>query len=244
MANSGKNLISIKKAAEYLGVSPMTLRRWHNDGSFKATFVSPGGHRYYSLADLDKKTKGIFRLAEEWARAEQPYLPEHDFYSATSDVFKARHERMAHAIDANPSLRETASLISSAAGEIGNNSFDHNLGNWPDASGVFFAYDLGKRVIALADRGVGVLTTLSRVRPNLKTDKEALDVAFTEIITGRAPEHRGNGLKYVKEAIAKAGADLSFQSGDSVLEIRKGKSGFKIKKADIPIRGCLVFIKF
>lgn len=244
MANSGKNLISIKNAAEYLGVTQTTLRRWHNNGTFKATFVSPGGHRYYSLADLDKKTKGIFRLAEEWARAEQPYLPEYDFYSATSDVFKARHEKMAYAIDAHPLLRETASLISSAAGEIGNNSFDHNLGNWPDTNGVFFAYDLGKRIIALADRGVGVLATLSRVRPNLKTDKEALDVAFTEIITGRAPEHRGNGLKYVKEAIARAGADLSFQSGDSVLEIRKGKSGFKIKKADIPIRGCLVFIKF
>lgn len=244
MTNSAKNLISIKKAAEYLGVTQTTLRRWDNNGTFKATFISPGGHRYYSLADLDKKTKGIFRLAEEWAGAERPYLPEHDFYSATSDVFKARHERMAHAIDANPQFQEIASLISSAAGEIGNNSFDHNLGNWPDASGVFFAYDLGKRIIVLADRGVGVFATLRRVRPGLKTDKEALNVAFTEIITGRAPEHRGNGLKYVKEAMARAGADLKFQSGDSVLEIRKSQSGFKIKKASVPIRGCLASIKF
>lgn len=239
-----KNLISIRAASDYLGVTITTLRRWHNNGTFKASFVSPGGHRYYSLADLDRKTKGIFRLAAEWASSEQPYLPEHDFYCATSDRFKARYERMTHIIDAIPSLRETASLISSAAGEIGNNSFDHNLGNWPDVGGVFFAYDLGKRIIALADRGVGILTTLRRIRPSLKTDREALGVAFTEYITGRAPEHRGNGLKYVKNALAQAGADLRFQSGDSMLEIRKGKSGFKIKKADIPIRGCSAFMKF
>lgn len=244
MPNSAKNLISIKKAAEYLGVTQTTLRRWHNDGSFKATFVSPGGHRYYSLADLNKKTKGVFRLAEEWAGAEQPYLPEHDFYAVTSDIFKARHERMTHEIDARPEFQEIASLISSAAGEIGNNSFDHNLGNWPDTMGIFFAYDLGKRIIVLADRGVGILATLRQIRPNLKNNEEALHVAFTEFITGRAPEHRGNGLKYVKAAIMKAGADLKFQSGDSILEIRKNGSKLKIKKADSPIRGCLAFIKF
>lgn len=244
MDRFAKNLVSIKKAANYLGISETTLRRWHNNGTFNATFVSPGGHRYYSLSDLSRKTKGIFRVAQEWVCAEQPSVPEHDFYCATSDRFKTRHERMAHEMDANPSLQKTASLISSAAGEIGNNSFDHNLGNWPDISGTFFAYDLGKRVIVLADRGVGVLATLRRIRPHLKTDEEALRVAFTEFITGRAPEHRGNGLKYVKDALMKSGADLTFQSGDSVLEIRKGKSEFKIKKADAPIRGSLVLIEY
>lgn len=244
MDRFAKNLVSIKEAAAYLGVSEATLRRWHNSGTFKATFVSPGGHRYYSMSDLGRKTKGIFRVAQEWASAEQPYAPEHDFYCSTSDRFKTRHERMAHEIDANPLLRQTASLISSAAGEIGNNSFDHNLGNWPDIRGTFFAYDLGKRVVVLADRGVGVLTTLRRIRPGLKTDEEALRVAFTEFVTGRAPEHRGNGLKYVKDALTKSGADLTFQSGDSVLEIRKGKPEFTIKKADVPIRGSLSLIEY
>lgn len=239
-----KNLVSIAEAAKYLGLSVATLRRWHNNGTLIATFVSPGGHRYYSLSDLDKKTKGIFRVALEWVSADQPYLPERDFYCSTSDRFKVRHESMAREMDANPALRSIASFISSAAGEIGNNSFDHNLGNWPDIRGVFFAYDLGKRKIVLADRGVGVLTTLCRVRPDLKTDEEAVRVAFTEIITGRAPEHRGNGLKYVKEALIKSEADLSFQSGDAILEIRKGEPEFKIKKADIPIRGTLSFIEY
>ncbi len=239
-----KKFLSISAAAQYLGVSEATLRRWHNDGSFKASFLTPGGHRYYSLADLEKKTKGIFRLAQEWAEAEKPFFPEPDFYCSTSDRFKTRHERMAHEIDAHPSWQKFGSLISSAAGEIGNNSFDHNLGNWPDVAGAFFTYDLGKRTIVLADRGVGVLATLRLIRPKLKTEEEALRVAFTEIITSRSSEHRGNGLKYVKEALTQAGAYLAFQSGDAVLEIRKEEQGFKIKKADRLIRGSLTLIQF
>lgn len=239
-----QKLLSIKQAAQYLGITPTTLRRWHNNASFKASFLTPGGHRYYSLADLEKRTKGLFRLAQDWASVEKPFIPESDFYCSTSDRFKTRHERMAHEIEAHTSWQNFGSLVSSAAGEIGNNSFDHNLGNWPDIAGAFFAYDLGKRTIVLADRGVGVLATLRLVRPKLKTDEEALSVAFTEIVTSRASEHRGNGLKYVKEALTNAEANLLFQSGDALLEIRKGKTGFKIKKADIPIRGSLSLIEF
>ncbi len=239
-----KKLLSISQAAQYLGVSEATLRRWHNDGSFKASFLTPGGHRYYSLSDLERNTKGIYRLAQEWAEAREPFLPEHDFYCSTSDRFKTRHERMAHEIDTHPSWEKIGSLISSAAGEIGNNSFDHNLGNWPDVAGTFFAYDLGKRMIVLADRGVGVLTTLRLIRPKLKTDEEALHLAFTEMITSRSSEHRGNGLKYVKAALTQAGADLVFQSGDAVLEIKKGEKEFKMKKADRSVRGSLSLIQF
>jgi excisionase family DNA binding protein len=239
-----ENLVSIKEAAKYLGVSEATLRRWHNDGTFKATFVSPGGHRYYSMSDLGRKTKGIFRVAQEWVSAEQAQPPAHDFYCSTSDRFKTRLERMAHEIDTHPAWQKFGSLISSAAGEIGNNSFDHNLGNWPDVPGTFFTYDLGKRTIVLADRGVGVLATLRLIRPKLITDGEALRVAFTEIITSRSSEHRGNGLKYVRAALTQAGADLSFQSGDAVLEIRKGKTELNIKKAHTPIRGSFSIIEF
>lgn len=244
MANSNKQFFSISRAARYLGVSEATLRRWHEDGSFKATFRSPGGHRYYSLSDLEKNTKGIFRLAQEWASAVEPYVPERDFYCSTSDRFKARHERMAHDLNADTALQAIGSLISSAAGEIGNNSFDHNLGNWPDVIGTLFAYDLGKRRIVLADRGVGVLATLRHIRPNLQNHGEALRVAFTEFLTGRSPEHRGNGLKYVRDAIMQAGANLFFQSGDAVLEMKKAKTDFTIKKTDPPIRGCLSLIEF
>ena len=151
---------------------------------------------------------------------------------------------MTHELEAKPALQNIASLIASAAGEIGNNSFDHNLGNWPDILGAFFAYDLGKRIIVLADRGVGILATLRHVRPDLKTDEEALRVAFTEIVTARASEHRGNGLKYVKEALINSGATLSFQSGDALLEIRTGEPGVKISKTDVSMRGSLSLIEY
>ena len=45
MNNTAGKLLSISDAASYLGVSQATLRRWDDDGSFKATFRSPGGHR-------------------------------------------------------------------------------------------------------------------------------------------------------------------------------------------------------
>ena len=244
MANISKKNLSISEAARYLGVTEATLRRWHNDGSFTASFLTPGGHRRYALADLEKRTKGLFRLAQEWAAAEKPWPLESDFYCSTSDRFKTRHERMAHEMDTHGSWQAFSSLISSATGEIGNNSFDHNLGNWPDVPGVFFAYDLGKRIIVLADRGVGILATLRLVRPKLETDEEALRVAFTEVLTSRASEHRGNGLKYVNEALTQAGVDFTFQSGTAVLSIRKGASPFTIKKSDAAIRGSLALMKF
>lgn len=193
--SNNKEFLSIGEAARYLGMSIMTLRRWHKAGSFSATFVSPGKRLYYSLADLQRKTKGLVQAALDWASSADPQKLPDEWYCPTSDVFKARLGRMTHELLAQPGLKDQASLIASAAGEIGNNSYDHNLGNWPDVNGVLFIYDLSKNVVVLADRGVGMLATLQRVRPELATHEEALEVAFTEIITGRAPEHRGIGLK-------------------------------------------------
>ncbi len=244
MDNFDKKYLSIGEAAKYLGLSATTLRRWHDGGSFTATFISPGGHRYYSVADLEKKTKGLFKLAEDWVGVLEPSLPSGDFYCSSSDRFKARNEKMALLLENHPLLAAIGPLVSSMSGEIGNNSFDHNLGNWPDVPGVFFAYDLGKRIVVLADRGLGVLTTLRSVKPSLETDAEALQTAFSEYITARAPQHRGNGLKYVVDALVLAKADLFFQSGNAVLTTTIGKDGFMIKTAPQSLRGCLAFIKF
>lgn len=238
-----KNLLTIKEAAQFLGVSEMTLRRWDKNGLFKPTFISPGKHRLYSLADLETKTKGIFRLAQEWARTDKPFVPRQEFYCPTSDIWKARHEKMANEMAQNSAIGEISSLIASAVGEIGNNSFDHNLGNWPDIAGAFFAYDLGKRRIVLADRGLGVLTTLRQSIPDLKNDEEALNTAFTQVVTGRAPEHRGNGLKYVRAAIMQAKAHLLFQSGNAIFEIENNGS-INNKIAETSMRGCLAMIEF
>ena len=242
--NLDKRLLSIGQAALYLGVTEATLRRWHEDGSFPATFVSPGKHRYYAVADLEKRTKGLFQLALEWASAEQGGIPSSDFYCSTADRFKTRNERMTHELERGSLSRDVGALVSSASGEIGNNSFDHNLGNWPDTPGVFYVYDAGKRIIVLADRGVGVLATLKRVRPVLASHTDALRMAFTEYVTGRAPEHRGNGLKYVRDAVRLADARLRYQSGDAVLDLKPGQDDIRITQADVSIRGCLALISF
>ena len=64
--------------------------------------------------------------------------------------------------------------------------------------GIYYGYNLEQRQIVLADRGLGILKTLQQTIPGLSGHKEALHIAFTEIVSGRAPEKRGNNLKYVR----------------------------------------------
>ena len=237
-------LLSVGKAATYLGLTPTTLRRWNKTGAFKATFLSPGNHLYYSIADLEKKSKGLVQSAFGWTSANKPYTPPSDWYCPTSDVFKSRLERLVKELFEKSLDRSALYLIASAVGEIGNNSYDHNLGNWPDILGAFFSYDLGKKIIVLGDRGVGMLATLKQIKPELSTDSEALRVAFTEVLTGRAPEHRGNGLKYAQKALKQAHAQLDFQSGDACVKLLKNKTALQIKIADTPIRGCFAVIHY
>jgi excisionase family DNA binding protein len=46
-------LLSIRAAAENLGVSEAALRQWTDEGKIQA-FVTPGGHRRYSEAELER----------------------------------------------------------------------------------------------------------------------------------------------------------------------------------------------
>lgn len=48
-----ESLISISEASRILGVSEAALRQWTDEGKLKA-FITPGGHRRYSRADLRK----------------------------------------------------------------------------------------------------------------------------------------------------------------------------------------------
>jgi len=48
-------LLTIGEASSILGVSEATLRQWTDNGKVKA-FVTPGGHRRYSRAELAKLT--------------------------------------------------------------------------------------------------------------------------------------------------------------------------------------------
>ena len=80
----------------------------------------------------------------------------------------------------------------------------------------------------------------------LKSDEEALFTAFTEIITGRAPEKRGNGLKYVRRNVEKGFFQLEFWTGNAHLLLKVGRrlSGNEIKSTKSPIPGCMAMIKY
>lgn len=239
------NQLKINEAANYLGVSIDTLRRWDDKGKLKSLRVSRGDHRYYNLTQLDEfLTFSCVSLATKWARNSIGEKPSDIFYCSDSSVFQGRLYKLRMALSKNKEIEAIFSLLISVVGEIGDNSFGHNLGNWPDIIGIFFAYDIKNRVIALADRGQGLFKTLKRVKPEIENDLDALKVAFSEILSGRAPESRGNGLKYVRSVIGKNPISLFFQSGEAELNLNQNNLILKIKKAKKPIQGCLAIIKF
>ncbi|MGH2991274.1 MAG: MerR family transcriptional regulator [Pseudonocardiaceae bacterium] len=45
--------MSVSEAANYLGVSAASLRKWSNQG-LVPTYRTPGGQRRYSVEDLDE----------------------------------------------------------------------------------------------------------------------------------------------------------------------------------------------
>lgn len=121
--------------------------------------------------------------------------------AATRDVFHGRLDSLFHELTRLYSQGDTA-LITSVLGEIGNNSFDHNLGQWKDVPGCWFEYEIKSQIgtFWIADRGQGIYSSLKRVT-NVRDDNTALELAFHKQISGRAPERRGNGLKYVRAVI-------------------------------------------
>jgi len=165
-----------------------------------------------------------------------------DCYCQTRDIFQARLDKMMGGLLGIKNFKEEdVYLISAMVGEIGNNSFDHNLGKWTDIAGVFFGYEAkgDKLKIVLADRGQGVLKTLKQIKPDIKNDSEALKIAFTEKISGRAPENRGNGLKFVKENVKNKKMHLIFISGNAQAELNEK---MKIKEMKGNIKGCLAVL--
>lgn len=240
--NSG--YLTINEAAELLGVSIDTLRRWDKNGKLKAFRRKEDGYRYYSKEIIELYLKDIFAIAKKWVIS-LPVLPEPEYYCSDSLVFKTRLSRLEKDLSKIDEVKNIFPLITAIVGEIGNNSYDHNLGNWPDIRGIFFAYDVNKKQIVLADRGQGILKTLRKVRPELKNDEEALGVAFTEIISSRMPEARGNGLKFVRQVVSDNSLfSLEFYSGSAKLFIKQGSENLNIENNDTNYSGCISLIKF
>ncbi|OGY89948.1 MAG: hypothetical protein A2677_03280 [Candidatus Komeilibacteria bacterium RIFCSPHIGHO2_01_FULL_52_14] len=238
----GEELFTISQAAEYLGVSLNTLRRWDESGKLVAIKKDGGTHRYYREKDLEIFASDLMKFASEWIQDGIKFPG--TFYCQTSSVFSARLAKMEYALMQKPGYEKLYSLIVLVTGEIGDNSFAHNLGKWPDTAGIFFGYDLAKGIVVLADRGLGILETLRQVRPELPSHVAALEVAFTEFISGRAPEKRGNGLKLVREVVMEQPISLFFTSGDAELRMQGSDKVFHVTRGQRSVRGCLAKIEF
>ncbi len=237
-----EKLLTISQAAEYLGISLQTLRRWDESGKLLPIKKDGGTHRYYREKDLEIFASDLIKFASDWIENGTEFPG--TFYCPTSSIFNARLIKMQNALLGKPGFEQLYSLITLITGEIGDNSFAHNLGKWPDTAGIFFGYDLEKRIIVLADRGLGILETLRQIRPELPSHVAAVEVAFTEFISGRAPEKRGNGLKLVREVVTDQPIDLFYKSGDAEVRMSSPDKVFHVTRGQRIVRGCLAKIEF
>ncbi len=238
-----KDFYTTAELAKILGISRVAVFKKIKNGTLLARKI---GRNFVifkkDIGGLEVLFSELFKSAKDWVISGKKFSDQ--FYCQNGGVFQARIVRMEELMIQDKNAKKLFSLLTSVAGEIGNNSYDHNLGQWPDMPGIFFGYDKGKKQIVLADKGLGVLTTLKRVKPELNDHKEALAVAFTEIISGRKPELRGNGLKYVRSVVSKNPISLIFQTGNAKLTLNGGSSDLIIETIKANIRGCLVLITY
>lgn len=132
-----------------------------------------------------------------------------DYYCATRDVFRARHDKWFNQQTKNIGVVKAAQLLT-IIGEVGNNSFDHNLGHWQNSPGLCFYTEQG--VILLYDQGRGIEKSLSAGGHKFASSAEYLSAALTQRITGRAPERRGNGLKVSLRMVEELKIDFYIRS--------------------------------
>lgn len=168
--------------------------------------------------------------------------PAGEYYCETRDVFQARSEKILKLLIDRTQNEGLSYLLLAIIGEIGNNSFDHNFGNWNDLPGVYFRADIEAGYIYLADRGQGILKTLQKANTDIKTEQEAVRIAFTKILSGRAPEKRGNGLKFVKKVIEDNSLAFTCYTGNTTCVITANT--FDITSSEIYFPGTVSIITF
>lgn len=145
------------------------------------------------------------------------------------DEFNARlghFERMFRNFGLNDEDAKRALVI---FGELGNNVFDHNLGNWPtNFSGSIVVaqnYPELKRIeCVVGDSGVGFFGSLRAAFPKLQTDIQAIQKGLGGY-TGRIGEKRGNGLKTIQ--------DWTINDFHGILNIHSGKGLVQVDESGI-----------
>lgn len=138
-----------------------------------------------------------------------------------------------------------AALLTAILGELANNAFDHNLGKWQDQVGCLISIEkLNDQIrFAVADRGQGIQASLQHVRPDIQDPGQILKIAFEDIISGRSPEKRGNGLKFVKHSFEQyGGIGLLCLSSGARYQLGSIESLVDLIKPNLKFYGTLVAI--
>ena len=96
-----------------------------------------------------------------------------------------------------------ASMATSLVGELGNNVFDHNDGQWPTSvRGAIILAQMnplkGRIEVIVADPGIGFRRSLAALDPSVTNDAEAIKLGLSGV-TGRIGERRGQGLRIVQD---------------------------------------------
>lgn len=143
-----------------------------------------------------------------------------DFYLKASNII--------HLFKSMGIEKEKAEYIVSLIGELVDNTFAHNAGNWPHGEhigGILMAqrYKKTKELeIALSDMGLGIRKTLTAnpAYASIRTDREAIIKALEKGVTSRPQGRGGNGFTYIQEAL-KNGLEgtIDIWSGNSHLRI-------------------------
>ena len=71
-------LVSIGKAAQFIGVSISTLRRWEKDGKFNSTLRTIGKHRRYCIEKLSEVFLGTTPRSQEKTTIAYARVSSHD----------------------------------------------------------------------------------------------------------------------------------------------------------------------
>lgn len=156
-----------------------------------------------------------------------------EYIAKTRDVFDARLFSFTN--------RTQNWLFGAVIGEIGANTFDHNFSFPLDCpKGLFFDCESSSDYVYLCDFGVGLRKTLSRTISDIKDDRHAIEIAFTKNVSGRAPEMRGNGLKFTLSSIVENNWALHYHSGNAICNA--DKNGYSFEISEITYNGCFCIL--
>ncbi|MDP2930727.1 MAG: hypothetical protein Q8N56_03970 [bacterium] len=115
-------------------------------------------------------------------------------------------------------------MATSLVGELGNNVFDHNDGQWPTSvRGAIILAQMNPQQrmaeVVVADPGIGFSGSLKALNPNIANDVDAIKLGLTGA-TGRIGERRGQGLQIVQDwTIKKFAGIVKIHSGSGLVVV-------------------------